>query len=95
MEDGRSIDRNIASEKVITIFDMFIADDSPLTVNISWRIKDKIIEQVNRVRDSEYPDNDIDFPTLYQDAEMVILKLMVSDPFMRFKMTEEYRSLLL
>jgi len=95
-------DINTIKSESKRLLEKYIDSDSPFQVNLADRIvhgiseKMKILEEEDRIDAPAKPDDDIltgkpiDFPTIFDEAQLSIFNLMDSDSFQRYKSSKVY-----
>jgi hypothetical protein len=78
-------------EKVKTVIDTFVSFSSPSAVNLSGRVREKILKTVENLErngdDNKIPED------LFADAREEVFSLLAKDAFHRFRMTSPYKKL--
>ena len=74
-----------------TLHELFIVNNSEMMVNLSWDVREQVTLNMESAENGTLDMEE--WPFIFEKAELQILKLMVNDPFRRFRATDMYKSL--
>lgn len=77
-------------DKAKSIFDLYVAEGSILTINITWKTRQQLIDFFTSTSE-ENPRSLGDYHSIFNTANYEIIQLLQNDSFLRFKCNPLYR----